>query len=48
MQSGGGVLLMIAPRIGIRLGADYRAVLFEGGQENEFRVASGVVVALGR
>ena len=48
MQSGGGVLLMINPRVGIRVGADYRAVVFEGGQENEFRVASGVVVALGK
>ena len=48
VQWGGGVLLMLTPKVGIRAGADYRAVYFDGGRESEFRVASGVVVALGR
>jgi hypothetical protein len=47
-QLGGGVLLMLTNRVGIRVGADYRTVFFDGGRENEFRAESGVVVALGR
>lgn len=48
LQWGGGVLLMVSRTVGIRVGADYRAVFFDGGRENEFRVGSGVVLAFGR
>jgi hypothetical protein len=48
LQWGGGVLVMIKRNLGVRAGADYRAVYWEGGRENEFRIGSGIVVAFGQ
>jgi hypothetical protein len=43
MQFGGGVNIPMDARWGIRLGADYRPVFFEGDTENQFRFVIGVV-----
>jgi hypothetical protein len=48
LQIGGGVIWMLTPKAGIRAGVDYRAVYFDGGQENEYRVATSAVFAFGK
>ena len=48
LQIGGGVNLMTAGNFGVRLGLDYRRIFVSDGGENEFRVAAGVVIPIGR
>jgi hypothetical protein len=48
LQVGGGVNLMTSETFGVRLAADYRRIFISGGGENEFRLAAGVVIAIGR
>jgi outer membrane protein with beta-barrel domain len=48
LQIGGGVNLMTLGNVGVRLGADYRRIFISDGGENEFRVAAGVVIPIGK
>ena len=48
LQIGGGVNLMTAGNFGVRLGLDYRRIFVSEGGENEFRVAAGVVIPIGK
>jgi opacity protein-like surface antigen len=48
LQIGGGVNLMTSGNFGVRLGVDYRRIFVSDAGENEFRVAAGVVIPIGK
>ena len=48
LQIGGGVDAMVRRNLGLRLGADYRRILFPGFGENEFRLVAGLVLPFGK
>jgi hypothetical protein len=47
LEAGGGLDVWLAKRVGLRLGVDGRAVMFEDEAEGAFRFHAGVVVGLG-
>lgn len=49
LQLGGGVDFWVRPRLGLRIGADYRRVFIEEAEEglNEFRFHAGIVLGVG-
>lgn len=46
LQPGAGVDFWVAPKVGVRVGADYRRI-FGDADANEFRFTAGVVLGLG-
>jgi len=47
LQPGGGVDIWVTPKLGIRLGSDYRRLWASGGGVNEFRFTAGMVFGFG-
>jgi hypothetical protein len=46
LPAGGGIDWWIVPRVGLRIGGDYRAVFAEDEHANRWRFEAGMVFAL--
>lgn len=47
IQPGGGVDWWMRPKVGVRIGGDYRRIFYDGGDSNEFRIQAGLVLKIG-